>query len=216
MIVIRPSPARLQGENMTFRLTPLFAVATLAVAACSDSTAPDSGRLSREEAIMIAGAVTSSAQTTTSAQARPAGDAIASEPHNFEHDLETSHPCPRGGTMNLTYRATGMVDPEAGSFEIDVSGTQRPAACAYDHQAVTFTVTGAPSLTFEAHLGVTNHQPSEPFTVEVNGGFRWTASDGRSGTCTIEYSEVTDFVAKRRTVDGSVCGHTVKETFTWT
>ena len=66
-----------------------------------------------------------------------------------------------------------------------------------------------------AHAAVNNNQPSEPFTVNIDGGFNWTASDGRSGRCAIEYEQITDFAARKRTVEGDVCGHSVKETFTW-
>jgi hypothetical protein len=80
---------------------------------------------------------------------------------------------------------------------------------------VTLTITGDPDLDFGAHVGVSNHQRSQPFTATIDGAFSWTASDGRSGSCTVEYEEITDFAARKRTVTGNVCGHTVNETLTW-
>jgi len=202
---------------MRFRLVSLFAV-TVAMSACSDdSSGPDASSLSREEALMIASAVSSSAQTsTTTSSARPMPNVTAAVPISFEHDVETSHPCPQGGTVNITVHATGTVDVEAGSAVLDVTGSQRHAACAFVHHGVTITLTGDPDLDFESHASILNQQPNAPFSVDVNGALNWSTSDNRSGRCVIAYEEVVDFVARRRTVDGSICGHVVRETFTWT
>ena len=191
-------------------LFPLF------LAACSDSAGPNSGdRLTREEALRLAAEVSSSVGATSVAPVRSHPDGIASVPINFSEDHESTHPCTDGGTVRLTWQITGSIDPEAGSFEMDVEGTHKPSGCAYEHQGLRLTINGDPDMDFDAHVAIANGQPSEPFTVSINGAFAWSASDGRSGRCTVQYAEVTDFAAGKRTVDGNVCGHVVQETLTW-
>ena len=186
------------------------------LAACGDSAGPNSGdRLTREEAIRLATEVSSSVATTSTAQVRNDAAAAASVPINFTEDHELSHPCAGGGTVRLTWHVTGSIDPEAGLFELDVEGTHKPSGCAYEHAGLVLTINGDPDMDFDAHVAVASGQPIEPFTIDINGAFAWSASDGRSGRCTVQYAEVTDFAAGKRTVDGNVCGHVVKDTFTW-
>ena len=200
---------------MKSRSSALFLVPVL-IAACSDSAGPNSGdRLTRDEAMRLAAEVSSSVGTTSVAPVRSNADAVASVPISFTEDHESSHPCADGGTVRLTWRVTGAIDPEAGLFELDVEGTHKPSGCAYKHAGLTLTINGDPDMDFDAHVAVANSQPSEPFTISIDGAFAWSASDGRSGRCTVQYAEVTDFAAGKRTVDGNVCGHVVKETFTW-
>jgi hypothetical protein len=202
---------------MRFRSMSLLVV-SVAFAACSDSSGPNGG-LSRAEALVIVSAVSNSAQTSgtsaASATARPNVSASA-VPVSFEHNLETSHPCPSGGTLGLAYHAAGTVDEEAGTAVLDISGSQTHAACAIQHGLITITINGDPRLEYEAHLSVLNQQPNAPFTVGVSGAFNWSTSDNRSGRCSITYDEVVDFALRRRTVEGNICGHTINETFTWT
>jgi hypothetical protein len=201
---------------MKFRAAVSLLVLPLLFAACDDSAGPSSGdRLTRAEALLIAGEVSGSVSTTSALPAGNAVDGVASVPITFSREHESSHPCPRGGTVQLSWRVDGSLDVETGSFELDVDGTHKASGCAYLHEGVTLTITGNPDLDFGAHVAVRNGQPSEPFTANVDGAFSWTASDGRSGTCTIEYEEVTDFAARKRTVEGNICGHSVNETFVW-
>ena len=189
---------------------------SILLAACSDSAGPNSGdRLTREEAMRLAAEVSSSVATTSAAPVRNDAEAVASVPINFTEDHEFSHPCANGGTVRLTWRVNGSIDPEAGMFELDVEGTHKPSGCAYEHAGLVLTINGDPDMDFDAHVSVAGGQPIEPFTIDIHGAFAWSASDGRSGRCTVQYAEVTDFAAGKRTVDGNVCGHVVKDTFTW-
>jgi hypothetical protein len=188
------------------------------LAACSDDgLGPNSGdQMTRDEALMIAAAVSGSVETTSTAPTVTASPSrVAGIPFTFSQDVETSHPCPQGGNVALQWTVSGSADPDAGSFVLDLDGTHKPSGCAYPHNGLTFTLTGDPALSFSAHIAIANHQPSAPFTASISGAFNWTASDGRSGRCVVQYSESTDFIARQRTVDGEVCGHTVKETLSW-
>jgi glutamate synthase domain-containing protein 3 len=167
---------------------------------------------------MIAGEVTTSAQTSANS-ASTAGRpevTVGGVPVSFEHALESSHPCPSGGSLALTYNASGTVDEEVGSAVLDVTGSQRHVACAFQHNGITITVDGTPDIDYEAHASILNDQPNAPFTVDVTGSFNWSTSDGRSGTCSITYSDELDFAAQRRTVEGNICGHSFNGSFTWT
>jgi hypothetical protein len=164
---------------------------------------------------MIAAAVTGSVATTSANPATGAQNGVNFDPITINHQLESSHPCPRGGTANLRWNATLVVDTAAHTIELDVDGAHTPVACAFQHEGVTLTINGDPRLNFAAHLAVADNVPSEPYTANIDGAFTWSASDGRSGRCTVTYEEVTDFVARERTREGNVCGHTVRETLTW-
>ena len=201
---------------MRFRFLS-FALLPVLVAACSDSAGPaaQGDALTRAEALLIAGDVSGSVSETSALVAPTGPDRVAGDPLRFTQEHTATRPCPRGGTVQLSWKLDGLIDPEAGVFELDLEGTHQPAACAYPHQNITLTVTGDPAIEFAAHMAASNRQPSGPFTVNIDGAFNWSASDGRSGRCTVAYTEVTDLIARTRTIDGNVCGHTIKETLSW-
>lgn len=174
--------------------------------------------MTRAEALAVAGAVASSNAQSTSLSRPSANGQITtqSDPITVRQDLSVTAPCPQGGNVKVTAHLTAVVDGATSSFTLDASGTDAPAACKVQHDAVTFTVDGDPSLSFESHVAVVNAKPSAPVVVKLNGAFKWTASDGRSGTCAIDFKETTDLNAKSRVREGTVCGTTVKETVTWT
>src|SRR5215204_1356211 len=121
---------------MQFRSASLMLFAVV-LAACSDSAGPNSGdQLTRAEALLVAGEVTGSVSTTSVTPTSNTQDAVASVPTTFTQDHESSHPCPAGGTVRLTWRVNATVDPEAGVFELDVQGTHKPSGCAYLHEGV--------------------------------------------------------------------------------
>jgi hypothetical protein len=191
-------------------------VALFGVAACNDdSTMPDQSSLSREEALMIAAGVTGNVETASANPATSTQSGVYFDPTTLTQQLEASAPCPQGGTATLRWDATLVVDPDAHTIELDVTGSHTPDSCAYNHRGVTITIDGNPQLDFDAHLAVANNVPSEPYTANINGAFTWSTSDGRSGSCTVTYEEVTDFAAHERTREGSVCGHSIRETVTW-
>ena len=208
---------------MNLRSASLLLLPVMLAACSDDGSGPSTGdQLTRDEALMIAAAVSGSIETTsTTSQQAPASqgaasaDGIAAVPITFTQEHQSTHPCPSGGSITLQWTVAGSADPEAGSFELDLDGTHTPSGCTYPHEGLTLSFTGDPDLDFSAHLAIANHLPSEPFTASINGAFNWTASDGRSGRCAIQYTEATDFAAQTRTVNGQVCGHTVNQTFSW-
>lgn len=190
----------------------------LMLAACKDTSGPGA-KLSREEALVVAAQVLTSAEAVTSSLNASAGapeqSAAAGVPTTFTHTHQSTHPCPSGGQVRFDLQVEGSFDTEAHAFEVDVEGSQTHDSCAFPHNGLVLTVTGNPDIDVSAHAAATNGQPSEPYTANVNGAVRWSASDGRSGVCSVTIAAVTDFAARRRTVEGNICGHTVTETTTW-
>jgi hypothetical protein len=189
------------------------------LAACGEDPASTGDRLTREEALTIAEGVTSSgASASGSLRAAPGGmDVAAAPPRTFTVDHESNHPCPRGGRIGIALEVSFSVDNEERDYSFDAEGSLTHQACAYIvEEGVTLTVTGDPDISYEAHAAVQDGQPQGNFTSEANGAVNWSASDGRTGRCVVELSDVTDFAARKRTIAGEVCGHTINQVTTWT
>ena len=188
---------------------------TTALIACQDASGPEGARLTRPEALRVAGELAQNGSAATSTGRERFGSlAVASPPTRITTDHNSSFACPKGGKVLLTFKATAVVDVEASSFELDIDGKQTHQGCAFDHERVTLTITGDPSLDFDAHAAVKNGQPNAGRS-SFQGKFKWSASDGRSGTCPVALNTVTDFAARKHTITGDVCGHAISETTTW-
>ena len=198
------------------RRTALALLSSLLVAAaCSDdAVGPTGDRLTREEALFVAGQVVASGEQTTFTSQQSINARI--DPTTFRQDLQFSAPCPLGGQVTLVWHTDLKVDPSAGSLDVDVEGSLAHDACAFPHEGITITVSGNPDIDVDAHASLRNHFQSGEHTVKIDGGFRWSASDGRSGTCPISLDASVNLTTKTKTVEGEVCGHTLHETVTWT
>ena len=192
--------------------------AMVVLAACSESpTGFEGDRLTRAEAQTVADGIAQSGSTAsgTLGSQSAAMDGVASPPTTITTQHESSHPCPRGGRIGVELDATLTFDAEGRSFELDAEGALTHQDCAYQHEGVTITVDGDPNVSYEAHAAAQNGQPQGNWSSGAEGGFNWTASDGRSGRCTVDLSDVTDFTARKRTVSGQVCGHTISHVVSW-
>jgi hypothetical protein len=188
------------------------------VAGCSDSTGITGDRLTRQEALAVAEDVAHSGEagyTSSRQEGSSAASAAESTPTTITFDHTSRHPCPVSGRVEIDLAIELEVDAQAHSFDYNSEGTLSHEACAFVKDDVTLTIDGDPSLSFQSQASGVGLQ-LQPFQFEADGEFDWSASDGRSGHCTIEIETMTDFVAKRRTVQGDVCGHTIDQTFTWT
>ncbi len=189
-----------------------------ALAACSDdAVGPTGDQLSREEAAFIAAEVLANGEMSMDVPEGFVGDVqVDKVPFTAARDLVITHSCPAGGQVTLRWSADIDLDPDAGDLTIDVEGSQEHDACGFTRQAITYVINGDPGISVTAHVEIENHQPVGEHTLNVEGGFRWSSSDDRSGTCPINVEAITNFATRTRTVEGSVCGHTISETFTWT
>lgn len=193
--------------------------AGLVLGACSDTSGPTGDRLTQAEALQLAAQVMASSEGAASGSlevsAAPSGTAEAGPPVNFTQEHESTHPCQSGGELAVQFVLNGTYDEETSSLQADLTGSHVHNDCSFPQNGLTLTLNGQPSIGFAVSIGAANGMPSQPFTFSLDGAFAWEMSDGRSGTCSLDLSAVTDFAAQQRTVQGSVCGHTINDTFSW-
>jgi hypothetical protein len=189
--------------------------ALLAAAACSDSTAPND-QLSREEATELARqmGVPFSSPISASWAAASINEArrnAADDPFTFSFDVEVR--CERGGTARVTATAQGDIDESMESMNVDLQGTYTPNDCGqrvHDVTIWTSPVAGDErSLTATAHVETRNGLPVGVHTATLVGRFRWRSSDGREGTCTVNYTATANYTTRRAVVNGNFCGSTI-------
>lgn len=187
--------------------------AALLVTACSDSTAPSEGGLTRAEALAIAAEVARAGEDAYSqtAQASVAADGQIS---SISIDHESQHPCPVSGFAALALTVDLSFDGGSRTLDYHAAGNVTHQACAFVENGVTLTVDGEPNIAFDARLTAGNGTLG-PYSVTFEGAFDWNASDGRDGHCVIDLDAVTNFVGRQQTVTGTVCGHSVQQTISW-
>jgi len=206
---------------MLMKRGTIGAIATAALlAACSESDDPAGAKrdeLTRAEALVIVDAI---AQVTVDDHTTVIGSGAASPagatPGTITVEHASTHPCPVDGRVAVALSATLTYDEEVQSLDYDAEGSLTHETCGFEHEDVTITVNGDPSIAFETHAAFSGGTATEPITESVQGAFLWSTSDGRSGRCVIDLEKVTDLVAKRHTLQGEACGHTIERTITWT
>jgi hypothetical protein len=191
----------------------IVGAALLSVAACSDSTAPN-GTLTPEETSELAlqMGINFAADVPASAAAAGAGGASFNAiPAPFSVNVDDVNvPCPRGGNTRITATVSGTIDEATESANLNVSGTQRPNDCGYDVHGKTIRITG--SLTATAHVEVANGLPVGTHTASLAGEFSWRASDGRRGSCSVNYNATANYTTNVAAVNGNFCGTTIQVT----
>jgi hypothetical protein len=197
----------------------LCALAVLFAACEKSATDAEGDALTRAEAFAIASAV---AEVNDDAADRGIGEGsssaaltAAAEPRTISFEHTSSHPCPTAGRITVGLEAVLVWDRDTKAGELNSTGSLTHDACAFPHEGLTLTVTGNPSLTVTSHAATASGRPDGPWTSDASGSFSWSASDGRSGTCGIDVSTISDFDTRSRTVQGEVCGHTIDQTITW-
>ena len=185
------------------------AILLVAAGACGgDATAPTpSNALRSDEAADLAVAMglvlsgTGGAPATANVAASVAYSTVP-----ISYAMEQTLPCPSGGTIHVKGSVNGQYDAASQSMSMDVTATQEPKDCGMPVKALTFTTSGAPNLSTTAHMEIKGGQPAGAFTSSTKGGFSWKASDGRSGSCSVDYTSKADFTAGTVQVTGSFCG----------
>ncbi len=190
-------------RKMSTTLIGLTTALTLTVVACGDSlTGVTSGdELSSTEVAAVLAAL-GSAFETVGAQAAPSQAAIS-----VNTDFDVTVEC-ESGTLKVSGSVAGTFDDE--TFESDLSTTVRwePNACVVSDESTgkTFTVDGAPRV--ELVLDITTTLESVTVSGTQEGGFSYTSSDGRTGSCAMDvtFSIVTTESSVDATVTGTICG----------
>ena len=188
-------------RKMSTSLIGLTTALTLTVAACGDDlTGVTSGdELTSTEVAAVLAAL-GSAFESAGAQAAPSQAPIA-----VNTNFDVSVPC-ESGTLDVSGSISGTVDDV--TFDTDVTTTVRwePNACVVSDETNTFTVDGAPHV--DLTLDLTTTQDVVTVSGTETGGFSFTSSDGRTGSCSIDvtFSIVTTATSVDATVTGTICG----------
>ena len=192
-------------RRMSTSLIGLTTALTLTVVACGDDptgvTAGD--ELTSSEVTAVLAALSSAfASVGAGAQAGP-----AQAPISVSETFDVSVPC-ESGTLDVSGSISGTVDDV--TFDTDLTTTVRwdPNACVVSDGTNTFTVDGAPYI--DLALDLTSTQDLVTVSGTQSGGFSFTSSDGRSGSCSIDvtFSIVTTATSVDATVTGTICGQT--------
>ncbi len=190
-------------------------LATGALAACGkDATAPASQMRPDEAQTLALGLAGSARAFNGSSMAAPDVAATVQATAPFSISVNESLPCPRGGTLAVQATTSGQFGRLPLALVADMTGTVKPNACAYEVKAGTLTVTGDPDVAVTAHVAVGAVTNLGVDTFTAKGGLTWSTSDGRSGTCAIDFTSTGDFGANTRTVKGTICGNSLDFTGT--
>ena len=190
-------------------LALILGAALLTAVACSDSTGP-SGSLTPEELSELAlqmGAGLSS-NLTGSGAVTSEGVRLNAIPTPVSGSVDFTVPCPRGGSAHITGSVEATFDEATESAEIDVSVTHRPNNCGYDVHGKPIHTTGL--LTATAHVEIKNGEPVGIHTATLDGEFSWRTSDGRRGSCEVEYAAIANYDDNISTMLGNFCGQIIR------
>jgi hypothetical protein len=139
------------------------------------------------------------------------GASLNAVPAPFRIEFTVNVPCPRGGKTGLAVEVNGTVDNAAQSIQADALTTHTPENCGFDVHGKVVRVTG--TLESSAHVNVVNGLPvgEQRATLRTLDGraLSWETSDGRSGSCALNYTAVANYTTHRATVNGSFCGATI-------
>lgn len=196
-------------STLRLPLALVLGAGLLTAAACSDSTGPN-GSLTPEELneLALQMGVGLSSDLTGSAAVTPNGVRLNAVPTPISASVDFTIRCPHGGTARITGSIEGTFDEATESAILDVSATQRPNDCGYDVHGKPIRATGM--LTANAHVEVENGEPVGTQTASLVGEFSWRTSDGRRGSCSVNYSASANYTTKVSTVNGSFCGATIR------
>jgi hypothetical protein len=182
------------------------AALTLTVAACGDDiTGINEGdTLSNAEVAAVVAALSASFDSVGVAAGVPAA-APGLAPISFNESFGITVPC-EDGTLDVDGSASGTIDDETFASDISMEVTWDPNGCVVTDGTNTITVDGAPRI--ELTLDWTSAEDVFTFTGTEVGGFSFTSSDGRSGSCALDvtFSLTSDVGGFTGTVSGTICG----------
>ena len=189
---------------------------TLMVGACGgDATGINSGdELTTEEVAAVMAALASGFDSVGVAAQIMSEEISASDiarvgpvlaPISVNESFDVSIPC-ESGTLDLGGSMSGTIDDETFAMDVVLGATWDPKGCVVSDGTTTFTVDGAPRV--EVSVDMTSTEDALTLNGTEIGGFSYTSSDGRSGSCAIDvtFSIVTGEQSVTSEVSGTVCG----------
>jgi hypothetical protein len=190
-------------RKISTSLIGLTTALTLTVAACGDDgTGVTSGDdLTSAEVSAVLAALSSVLESVRAgAQAAPSEVPIV-----VDQNFNVSVPCD-AGTLGMSGSISGTDDVDTGVSDVTTAVRWDPNACVVSGGTNTLTVDGAPHI--DLALAVTTTEDTSTASGTETGGFSFTTSDGRSGSCEIDVTfdiETTDSSVSA-TVTGTICG----------
>jgi hypothetical protein len=142
----------------------------------------------------------------------PAGPRLAS---TVTTTFTRTRTCPGGGDVKLEGTHVVTADPATHSGSVTFNATRTEEACVVQHNGHSITVNGNPNTALTANQSWTNGTPGVR-TATKKGGFTWSASGGKTGSCTVDVTHTWDPATHTLHVVGTVCNRTIDMTRTWT
>ena len=188
------------------KVVGLTTALTLTFVACGeDITGVTEGdALSSTEVAAVIAALSASFNELDVGAAAPAA-APGLAPVDFSEDFEITVPC-EDGTLDVAGSVDGTIDDETLASDVSMEVTWQPNGCVVTDGESMITVDGAPRV--ELTLDWTSAEQAFTFDGTEVGGFSFTSSDGRSGSCSIDvtFSLTSDTGGFTGTVSGEICG----------
>jgi hypothetical protein len=192
-------------RNMYRGFIGLTTALCLTLVACGDTlTGVDSGDpLTSAEIAAVVAAFGSSLEQTGVSAAPAAGPAQA--PVSVNTSADVSVPCDQG-TFDMSASISGTIDDETFDTDVTMDASWNPIGCQVTDGTSVFTLDGDPRV--ELHLELTSADGTVTINGTEQGGFSFTADDGRAGSCAFDvtFSIVTTATSVDATVSGSICG----------
>ena len=195
----------------------------LALAACGGDSTGASGNISLADATKLAadmdavsnlGASDLGLGASFSVGVAPMGS-TASAVTTFTHSMDVTHPCPKGGTVQLKGTVTGSGDQVARSLTIDASAVRTDNACVFAAKnGGTITVNGDPNVAYAGHLNVVNGAFVGLQTQSHIGRITLSRNGGAAVGCPIHVESSFNPTTHTVTVTGNICDHIINETHT--
>lgn len=194
-------------RKMSSSFIGLATALALTVAACGDDpTGVNSGdELSSVEVAAVIAAFGSAFDSVGAAAQQASGAAAAPAAVSFNESFDLSFPC-ESGDIEVSGSTSGNVDEETFDYDFTVDVSWDPNGCVVSDDINTFTVDGAPSIVVALEMSST--QDVLTISGTETGGFSYTSSDGRFGSCAFDvtFSVVTGQTGIDSTVTGTICG----------
>lgn len=182
---------------------------TIPLASCGRSPTDAGGdRLTQQESLALYSELSlavSQALTSVSSTQSPA-QAPSATSTTFSGSIDSTVPCTAGGTGTVTGSYNGSYDAQVTTYSYSYDLTMDFNSCQSSGQGTQFTITGDPNLTISGDFNWTG--TTYDYTYTEQGGIAFTTSDGRSGSCQINYSSTATYDGTKLSVNlqGSICG----------
>jgi hypothetical protein len=133
----------------------------------------------------------------------------------FNNSFDVTHPCPKGGTVQLKGGINGSGDRTTHSLTVDANAVRTDAACAFEAKdGGTITVNGAPNIAYKGHLNIVNGAFVGLQTQSHEGHITLARDGGAAVPCDIKVASSFDPATHTVTVTGNVCEHIINVTHT--